>query len=90
MLKIFQRKGEIQLSRERGSGPPTDLAIPSISCSETQLMWSQYQENPWSHGKHLIFLLGHLADRLGEHYAACPVNSDGALEQVRQTYWNPS
>lgn len=88
MRKIFQGKGEIQLSRERIGSPPTDLAIPGISCSEAQRMWSQYQENPEFHGKYLIFLLGHLADTLSEHHFPCPVNAAGALEQVRQTFWN--
>jgi len=90
MQKLFQSKGEIQLSREREGGPPTDLLIPGISCSEAQLMWSQYQHNPQCHGEHLIFLLGHLADRLGEHHSSCPIHSPGTLEQVRLTYWNPS
>jgi len=90
MKKVFSGQGEVHLSRERGGVPSTDLLIPCIPCAEAGEMWGRYQEDEGALGERLIFLLGHLADGLGEHRASCPINSAGPLERVRKTYWTPS
>ena len=87
MKKEFTRKGAIELSNERRGNFPTDLSVPAIPCQEAKDMWIFFKDNRDAQGEKLIFLLGHLADTLGEHQQGCPALSENALDEVRQTMW---